>query len=52
MTEINYLYFHHRQDICRARDKCDTLGKCIFVLFFLFVCFNRVMQIIVEMYIK
>lgn len=22
--------FHHRQDICRARDKCDTLGKQTF----------------------
>jgi len=21
------LCLHHRQDICRARDKCDTLGK-------------------------
>lgn len=24
-----YLCCHHRQDICRARDKCDTLGKVL-----------------------
>lgn len=21
----------HRQDICRARDKCDTLGECLYL---------------------
>lgn len=27
MTMTQYLCPLHRQDICRARDKCDTLGK-------------------------
>lgn len=27
LTMTHYLCLHHRQDICRARDKCDTLGK-------------------------